>query len=1744
MSPYATYIPLDEVVSWWPDHLFGNPDLTRVAITAYQLEQAASRATAHLGLAFGGGDDIVISIAGIDGFEFVLPPAALSIDVEYSGAFELRASGFDAGLRITSSLLVPVAGVHPDWVPLVDENGQPEPLEMTLQIGQLVIDADFCPTFAVTNALTLPPFMLGSSGIVVEASGVTLYLSGKEIPPSGQPEGFRGVSLDQVTVYLPPSFDLPNIAPDSITARGLVIGHGGVSGSFSAAWQNGWEGMTPAGDGAGTLLGLPFALNSVGVAIAQNALTSAVFSGEIGVPFLDTVLGVEVALDSAGALTIGLSQADADVLTIDVPNRGSLTISSLAFVDGAEGAGVVVNGSLLPSVLSPAVQWPSIELSGLRIGADGSIQLPGGWLDLQTPVALDLYGFRLEISRIGFGNTDDGLRWVGYSAGVHLIDFLPTGVSVEGLRVTWDPAGGLPRVTLQGVGLELTLPGVLTLDGDVSFVNEDVERYFSGNARLALLPLGITLDASIKVGRNLEEDYKFVYTFIGVTLPVGLPLWATGAALYGISGLYGMNVNPSAQGGDWYGWYAGAPSPLDVTHTGKWIGTADGKALGAGLTLGTLFDLGRVVSVKGLFALVLPGPVMMLNGKASFLQLPPNNDDPSSEGVLDALAVLDGRAGTLQLDIDAGWNLGQVIDIAASAEAFFDFANARNWHFWLGQDQPEDRRIRAYLLGLLHGDAYLMIDSSGIATGAGISWGYDWRFGPVTVVLRAWIGAAADITWVPPQLEGRLDLGGEFEIGAAGFDAGLAAEAILSGKAPTLYWVRGELDVALKLPWPLKDLEEDIVLEWRQDLAPPIEPARCTIAVEHLKVDETWTGLPAAEQDTPDEAGYLAGPVVPLDARPTISFDRGMKDLTGRDTFISVDAYSGGTKVGDYIFDYELLEVALDKWSKAGSTAWTPVDEVYGAWMAVEDGYGEPAFTRLQVWARSPFAFTRQTSRTYRDAFLANHASWPCLPPPEIVTHCVDWEGVKAGAKLGPAFERDGLSFTLLFSNAAEVVETAANNPCGTSHALRIEDGSLISLWIVFPEPVHTVELCITGTYLAARAFANGVVVSEVLRPEEGSLGFQATGIDSIALWTSDNCEVARICYQTEALVSEYVNTYEHNVSVYDGLKRWDSVEEILEPETCYRLTVRHQTARTHNGSRDTTGYTDYAYFQTAGPPGLSPDWAIGSAPVSTNGAALPFPYGGKLASFEPYIAATIPADGAVPVYGGYDLGAEFNENYVEQMVGADMAIRLTDANARPVLDAEGREIVFANEWAAQPVGELSETEYAYTTRAAACTSSTVEVAADQKVNFTCSVLSEDGGSALTPQTQYRAELQASFPLLAAGLTASGWIDPSYAWLVLTRDNARVAVIGQETWAGYRVEVNAQALGRQIGLVACFTLDQGAGTFTCDRLLVNLNLQTVQLARVSGSVSGSSFTMDEAGPIVIWSSSGPSSNVDFTLSTHDLALTCAGELIVEIDGVEIDRRPNTAGLTAGKAGLFYLGADEPVFSELVIRSAPRGTVHDWSFVTSRYASFVEHLGSFAGPVHRETAPGVDAVAVADAVGTAIPDLDAATTALTDARALLASAGPADLVACRDAARAAGLPLRTTMAAHFDVVYALLFGASYRPLPPLVELSEVMRGARRLAFLVESPEPLDWSRLSWLLRKEGTTQGVYAAVANAVLLVSDDGARAIVTNRAARVPDGAYELELTYALDVGLEAPVLRRGGSTLPEIARLRFSVA
>ncbi len=719
-------------------------------------------------------------------------------------------------------------------------------------------------------------------------------------------------------------------------------------------------------------------------------------------------------------------------------------------------------------------------------------------------------------------------------------------------------------------------------------------------------------------------------------------------------------------------------------------------------------------------------------------------------------------------------------------------------------------------------------------------------------------------------------MGGEFEISVAGFGIGLSAEAELSGKAPTLYWVKGELSVAVKLPVPLKDLEETITLEWREDAEPVPEDPLKSIGLEHPKVDETWIDVEKPFQDDPNSVDYEPGPLVPLDARPSIVFDRSMKDATGTDNFTSVDAYPGGTQIGDYTFDYELQEVLLEKWSQAGSTGWTAVEEVYGTWMAIEDGNGGPVNTRLQLWAKSPFAFTRQTSRTYRDAFLINHMDWPCAELPEYTTYCVDWEDVDVGKTYGQIFERGGLQFALVLTENVTVVQPDILN-CDTQKALQL-DGSWNFMWIVFPEPVHTVELCLGGYFVAVQAYANGEMVAQQLNPDPGLLGFQNSGIDAIGLWSLDNGLLSRICYLTEAEFTAYSAAFEHNMSLLAGIRRWASQDEILEPESFYRLTVRQETVRTHNGSSSRTSYPHYAYFQTGGPPGLGIDNAPVPNSLPDENVPVPYPLGGKLTDLKEYIQWTIPADGSQPVYRAYDLGADFNENYVEQMYGADMAIRLLDANAQPILDADGNAVEFPNQWAQQPLAELSETEYPYTSRVENCTQlPDIYYLPNQKILFANGVLlDEDFSGDLEQWTDPHPEDGGLWTIAAGRLTYDNRIIPVLGALL---------VAGDSSWGDYAVEVTLGDMGDNVG-VACRYSNEAVEAYY--RLRLDGSGRYLEKV-VGGEV------------IVLWEDA-----VSYELGESEvLALYCQGaRLRGQLDGALLFDLEDETALLTGQVGIF------------------------------------------------------------------------------------------------------------------------------------------------------------------------------------------------------------------------------------------------
>ncbi|MCC7205741.1 MAG: hypothetical protein IT323_00450, partial [Anaerolineae bacterium] len=1050
------FLPLRADIATWDDvplypaDVFGAPDdalLDRLYWTGFEFIEGETTLSAELAIGWEGVEEIAFPLMGSQGISLMLGGGD-STSVAFSTTFAddglQVAVTSRIGLRFGMDLIRPVTLQNGEYVALDDAI-----YEVAFEDATVTLSTSGDLTFENLDTLDFAPFAIGETGLVVAPGAVTLCFSADVAeslmvahPDAGLNAGFRGVFIADGSVHFPETFPI-----ESVTIRNAFIGNLGFTGALQANIGDPDASVV----GRNACMGFPFALRSVSLSFVQNALTGFAIEGDLTIPFFDKTVGVALGLGVDGALTIGLSDPNG-LANLTLEQIGTLKVTGFAIIIDGIDVGLMLSGSLLLSVAG--LQWPEIGVQELLIRPDGTVSVSGGWLKLQAPLAVDLFGFRLEISQIGFGKEDDGRSWIGFSGGLHLIDLLPTGASVEGMRILWQPGANLtPQITLQGVGIALAVPGALEFTGDVTMVNEADDHYFAGSAELVLTPLGITLDAVVKIGHNADLDFNYVYIFLSLQLPVGIPLWASGTALYGIAGLLGVNVEPDTTGGDWYGWYAGPPQ-FNITDDSKWRGALDSMAFGAGITLGTVFDTGFTISTKALVALLLPGPVILFNGKANFLQLPPGLLD-NSEGSLNMLAVLDARAGTFLFTIDAGWELPQVVDVQASAEAYFDFARPENWHVYLGQDQPDERRIRANVLALFNADAYLMIDHQGIAAGFGVDFGDEWRFGPVQVALKSWIASGAAITWTPAQLEGQLGLGGEFSIGVAGFSAGISAEASLSGKAPKPYWIRGDLTVRLNLPAPIKDLEENILLEWKQDLPPGLQDPFSSISLEHLKVSETWTPRLSGTDSEPTDAGYDAGPVVPLDARPLLVFDRAVLDNSGLN---NVNAqYGGSTAIGDYTFDYTLDpdSIRLEKWPKAGAGGWTAFDsaDLDGAWAVEVDGEGKASASKLQIMAKTPFAFTRRTSRTYADWFLAAYPGWPCGEAVAAIERCVDWHGVEFQDVSGTAFVHEDLTFLSEFAMWLDGGQFMPACPDPAGRALHFS----YTLWILFPEPVRRV---------------------------------------------------------------------------------------------------------------------------------------------------------------------------------------------------------------------------------------------------------------------------------------------------------------------------------------------------------------------------------------------------------------------------------------------------------------------------------------------------------------------------------------------------------------------------------------------------------------------------------------------------------------------------------------------------------------
>jgi hypothetical protein len=1327
------FAPLSYTLPYWPEHLFGHPDfLDRVGVSKFNIASSPGS------LSMSGKLEILrfleMKLPALDGVSAVFFADAttfteIGFNVHIAPDFAVTLDQLDVSLRVQSDLLRAVKLSSGKWVPLTDAQNNVKPVSVDLTGASVKVSGDGDIDVQGFTTITMTAMEIGDTGIVIEVIGVTLHLSDQSPPLPDAPPGFKGVAIDKIAIHLGDNFEGFG-GPDQITASKLFIGSSGFSGTVGATWSS-----PPTGQ----LFGLAFSPTSLDFTFAQNKLTGMSLKGKMTLPFFDAVLDVDIGYDANRGLTVAID-APGGIFTLTKPGFVKVDVESIEIDVKDKKAIIRISGTMTP--LYAGLDWPSFEMRELSIDSDGHVVLKGGWIDLPTQKPLNFYAFTVAITKFGMGRVDGGGRWIGFSGKVNLVKGVQGNASVDGLRITLHE-GGAVSISLDGVGVDMKVAGAFELKGSVKFTDDNNDKRFDGAATLALKKPELDFDTRVTIGHRTDptnnETFSFFAMYGGLELPAGIPLGPSGAAIFGFAGLLALNMKPGRDpqdpwyalppGADWY--HKITPGVNELT---KWAPHKDGKAFGAGLTIGTYADNGFTFNARALAVVAFPGPLFLIEGFGNLLK-DRKELSASEEPLFRAIAIFDEDAGEYTFGLDAFYQYdkasGGVITIRGSLEAYYKKSDPRAWHIYLGKKDPTASRIQARIISLFQAASYFMIDADNLRMGAWIGYDKQWNPTPLKISLQAWLDANAIISSKPNHFHADLWLHAAIELSAFGVGAGLSADAMLAADIMDPLHIKGELSVELKLPWPLKKISKDVALEWGpKGLTPPTPIVLQAVAIEHLKSTAVW---PLAMNDMlrpsyDDGEGYLltsapsgalspppAGTsVVPMDCRLKIAFGRAVHD----DALIGVNAMPrlpDYEQIGDPALGqgpaqvrYALKGIVLEKWRSA-TGGWAGVagkgagasglPPLYGSWAPVPSAAGPNAVdqTKLMLWSKTGFDHTRITGQSWNDWFAGAYDDYPCVHAPPM--RCYDFDAYA----LGPVTNADGQIESVNYhhdnqglgfiSPSGWTVESLAQPVNGKTHALRpysmFNPNTYLMLGLQKPASP-------TGIVRVMFEMAGRKSVSAYTRDATGNIGTQAFDVETADVEVIVDSTIVGLIIEAAGRVGivevclgsggddDYLQALALNLKSATSV--WAAQGNVLEPYTDYRLVIATQAdVLDDSGNLNPKKQTSYAYLKTGGPPVLGGF----TVPVGQTQASIE----AGPDSLQAYVRQTVPAtvgqgDAAPamprPVFRAYDVGVVFNADYVDllyKMSYRDLMLQILDSNGAPARDALGRALSFENPW-------------------------------------------------------------------------------------------------------------------------------------------------------------------------------------------------------------------------------------------------------------------------------------------------------------------------------------------------------------------------------------------------------------------------------------------------------------------------------
>jgi hypothetical protein len=1171
------------------------------------------------GLAWEG--ELSLAIPGTDLLTLLLSPGApgwtaLWCRMVVGAGFELTVHDIAVVLRVSDQLLVD------------DTTGGPVDLAFTTSMQFTPDGVELLEPVTVD----LPPARIGSTGLTVTASGVSIVTGSAERPGFLDSDEFEGLVVDEGTVTVPPEwFEQEDGSPLELAITDAAIGTSGFTGTIALR-----RGDAGAPDG-GQFAGFPARFQSLSVSFVEGAIDEASLSVDIRLPSFEQgserYINLAASIATDGDLSASLSAVQTDgggdpdhLVSLDIADAVRLGIDALRLERRDERWTVWLAGAIAVAIgeIASGDPWPGLSFSEIGIGDDGSISLgddAGITLDVPVTVDFDLARLSLETMRLGAGSTDGSLV-VGVNGGIELLKGLPVGVSVQGLAIEFTPGGGPVTVTLDGIGIGMSVPGSYSAEVEVGYTSSGVTAEFRGRGALAIPALDVDVDVAMLVGRDHVEQYNYFQVFADARLmPTGIPIANTGISIYGLQGLVARNRAPAwdmtAPADErYYDLFAAAP--VGITDLDKWRNEEGQSALGIGIVVGTL-DRGFLFSSKGLFVVTFPDVTLVLQSLSRLVSVAPELAD-ATEGTIQSLLVYAAAERALSFDLDVAFEIPVILSLAGNAGAFFDFDDPAAWYVELGRDAPS-RRMTANVLGwqgtwLFTAGSWFRIDAEALDTGV--------RLDVDLTAEKAgfWVGAtgyaAADmyLSWSPLQWEGRagygLTIGAGYKKLAISFQFDGAAGVTVP--SPTGFDITLEACVSLLVT----DICKSFRFTWELPDPPSVSSpeARRFAAPRHYTVhpDEDGSHLIDGVAALGDPSGD--GPSAELNSVVTVEFDRPMIDAVGFNEGIALP--DGGYRtIGD-------------------QSNWSSASELTDLWL-VRDPDGDPE--RVPLWGTWALDTLEQNTRlrlfsserfdhdgSLTSSFVSGYTIDYCAEP-AVTRTCVDLRGLHLGYQWLPG------------GSVAAWLGTWTND--NTDVGLVMGESKLLLYLVGAPRDV------LVKVYVPWLDGNHHHYIPAVVEPE---------GVLQITAELVGDAYVVEVCWRRGHSGHQWSATRRSGVIVTDH-EAWSVPAEllVLRPHSTYELgTTTRTTRKSPSGNIDTPlgDVVTISRFHTDGPPAFD----------------------GALADL---VAGVVPAPGARATYLGYDLVVRFVDEYVPYMwtsVGAELRVRLVDASGRAVLDERGNE--------------------------------------------------------------------------------------------------------------------------------------------------------------------------------------------------------------------------------------------------------------------------------------------------------------------------------------------------------------------------------------------------------------------------------------------------------------------------------------